>query len=359
MPIPRTSVYTGPANETIERSESSAMTDSDPVDGLRPGMRAVVRRRIEGGVTDALGDVVAIDADTVSVRTRRGVQVIDRVAVVAAKEVPPRPARRGAPHLAISMHDLERIMVEGWPPLERAQLGGWLLRAGAGFTGRANSVLPLGDPGVSLSEAIDHCESWYDERGLRRLFALFGPAGFAVDDDLLGLELLARGYEPFNNTVVLTAATRALPPELPRPGCAKVRLEAAPSSQWWDAWAAQNGRTDSANTEHTNAATPAVRAVMSGSPDQLFASLEVDGDVAGIARVAFAQGWAGVFAVRVAPEHRRTGIAVQLMSALADASGSRGIRSTYLQVLKASSPARGLYEQLGFSTHHEYRYLAR
>jgi hypothetical protein len=30
----------------------------------------------------------------------------------------------------------------------------------------------------------------------------------------------------------------------------------------------------------------------------------------------------------------------------------------YLQVLKASSPARGLYEQLGFSTHHEYRYLA-
>jgi len=120
------------------------------------------------------------------------------------------------------MHDLERVMVEGWPPLERAQLGGWLLRAGAGFTGRANSVLPLGDPGVSLSEAIDHCESWYDERGLRRLFALFGPAGFAVDDDLLGLELLARGYQPFNNTVVLTAATRA-PPSRVRQGEARGR----------------------------------------------------------------------------------------------------------------------------------------
>jgi hypothetical protein len=31
----------------------------------------------------------------------------------------------------------------------------------------------------------------------------------------------------------------------------------------------------------------------------------------------------------------------------------------YLQVLKASLPARGLYERLGFSTHHEYCYVAR
>ena len=89
------------------------MTYSDPVDALRPGMRAVVRRRIEHGVTDALGDVVAIEADTISVRTRRGVQKIDRATVVAAKQVPPRPVRRGAPHLAISMHDLEAIMVQG------------------------------------------------------------------------------------------------------------------------------------------------------------------------------------------------------------------------------------------------------
>ena len=324
----------------------------DPVDGLRPGMRAVVRRRLEHGVTDALGDIVAIDAETVSVRTRHGVEIIDRAAVVAAKEVPPKPERRGAPHLAISMHDLEAIMVEGWPPLERAELGGWLLRAGAGFTGRANSVLPLGSPGVSLSEAIDHCESWYDERGLRRLFALFGPAGFAVDDDLLGRELLARAYEPFNSTGVLTASTRALPPELPHPSGARVRLESAPSPQWWDAWAAQDGRPDRAN-----GARSAVRAVMSGAPDQLFASLEVDGGVAGVARVAFTQGWAGVFALHVVPELRRTGVAVQLLGALADASRSRAIRSMYLQVLRTSSPARGLYQQLGFSTHHEYRYL--
>jgi len=315
-------------------------------------MRAVVRRRIEHGVTDALGEVVAMDAETVSVKTRLGLVVIERAEVVAAKEVPPRTPRRGAKHLAIPMDDLERIMVEGWQSVERAALGGWLLRAAAGFTGRANSVLPLGNPGVPLSEAVDRCESWYDERGLRRLFALFGPAGFAVDDDPLGRELLRRGYEPFNRTAVLTSATGALPPEVPHRSGARVRLESTPSPQWWEAWAARDGRTD-----HANAAAAAARSVLTGSPDQLFASLEVEGAVIGVARVAFAQGWSGVSALHVAPEDRRTGVALQLMGALADAARARGIRSMYLQVLQASSPARALYERLGFSLHHEYCYL--
>jgi GNAT superfamily N-acetyltransferase len=322
------------------------MTIPDPVDGLRPGMRAVVRKRIEHGVTDALGDVVAIDQDTVSVRTRLGVVVIERAAVVAAKEVPPRSTRRGAPHLAISMDDLERIMVDGWPPVERAELGGWLLRAAEGFTGRANSVLPLGDPGVPLSAAVDYCESWYDGRGLRRLFCLFGPEGFAVDDDPLGRDLLARAYEPFRNTMVLTASTGALPPEIPHTSGARVQLVATPSPAWWHAWADGDGTTPDV-----------AGSVMGGSPDQLFASLEVNGTLVGVARLSFAHVWAGVSAVRVAPEHRRTGVAMQLMGALAEESRARRIRSMYAQVAQANPPSLRLFERLGFSVHHEYLYL--
>jgi len=263
------------------------------------------------------------------------------------------------------MRDLEQIMVQGWQPPERAQLGDWLLRAGSGFTGRANSVLPLGSPGIALAEAVDYCESWYDERGLRQLFALFGPAGFAVEDDPLGRDLVGRGYEPFNSTLVLTAATAALPsvPSLPSvlrlPSRPQVRLEPSLSSRWEEAWALQDGAVDRAEAEQTDSRRPAVRTLMTGSPEQLFASLEVDGGIVGVARVAFAQGWAGMSALRVAPEHRRTGVAVQLVEAMADAARLRGIRSVYVQVLQASSPARALYDRLGFSTHHEYRYLGR
>jgi len=318
-------------------------------------MRAVVRHRIDDGVTDALGDVVAIDAETISVRTRLGVVTVERVAVVAAKEVPPKPSRRGAAHLAISMEDLERIMADGWPPLERAELGGWLLRAAGGFTGRANSVLPLGNPGVPLSEAVDRCESWYEERGLRHLFCLFGPAGFRAADDPLGVILLGRDYERFNRTLVLTAATAMLPPETTPASGARALLQPVPSQRWWDAWSA--GDAWVAPVDEADVAPSVARTVMTSSPDQLFASLEVEGAVIGVARIAFAQAWAGVFALRVATEHRRSGVALQLMGALADASRARGIRSMYLQVTVDNSPARGLYEQLGFSTHHEYLYL--
>lgn len=330
------------------------MTYPDPVEGLRVGMRAVVRRRIEHGVTDALGDLVAIDADTVSVETRRGVVVISRAAVVAAKQVPPRSTRRGAAHLAISMRDLEAIMAEGWPPLERAELGGWLLRAASGFTGRANSVLPLGDPGVPLSQAVDQCESWYEERGLACWFSLFGPAGFALAGDPLARELLGRGYEPFSGAEVLTAATRALPSEIHDNAGADVLIESSPSQTWWDTWAAWDARV--APAERSGVAD-AARAVLRGSPDQLFASLERDGAVIGVARVAFADAWAGVSALQVAPDHRRAGVAGRLVGALADATRARGIRSMYLQVAQGNAPAQGLFAHLGFATHHEYRYL--
>lgn len=331
------------------------MTEPDPADGLRAGMRAVVRRRIEHGVTDALGDVEAIDAETISIRTLRGLVVIPRAVIVAAKEVPPRSTRRGAPHLAISIDDLERIMVDGWQPLERAELGGWLLRAAAGFSGRANSVLPLGNPGVTLSEAVDRCESWYDERGLRRLFSLFGPAGFATDDDPLGRELIGRGYQPFNNTIVLTAAVAPLQRETLNSSGGRVLLESGPSQPWWDRWTTWDTRLGA--VDEASVVPSVARTVMTSSPDQLFASLERDGSVVGVARVAFANAWAGVSALHVAHDHRRSGIAVQLMGSLADASRARGIRSMYLQVEQANSPARRLYERLGFTVHHEYRYL--
>ncbi|MFF1251124.1 hypothetical protein ACFVYC_01305 [Pseudarthrobacter sp. NPDC058329] len=59
-----------------------------------PGTRVVVRYRIDGGFTDALGDLVAGDAGSVTVRTRRAAVVIPLDQVVAAKEVPPAPERR-------------------------------------------------------------------------------------------------------------------------------------------------------------------------------------------------------------------------------------------------------------------------
>ncbi|WP_104166047.1 hypothetical protein [Arthrobacter sp. SX1312] len=58
------------------------------------GTRVVVRRRVDTGFTDSLGDLVAIDGTTCTVRTRRGDDVVRLADVTAARPVPPAPPRR-------------------------------------------------------------------------------------------------------------------------------------------------------------------------------------------------------------------------------------------------------------------------
>src|SRR5580693_5239709 len=60
----------------------------------------------------------------------------------------------------------ERMSARHWRATEEARLGGWLLRAAGGFTGRANSALPLGDPGMPAERAVAEVEAWYSRRGL-------------------------------------------------------------------------------------------------------------------------------------------------------------------------------------------------
>jgi hypothetical protein len=69
------------------------------------GTRVVVRYRIEGGMTDALGELVACTDAECTVRTRQADVVIPLFLVVAAKQVPPAPPRR-APRTAPGGHAL-------------------------------------------------------------------------------------------------------------------------------------------------------------------------------------------------------------------------------------------------------------
>ena len=58
------------------------------------GTRVVVRTRIDGGFTDALGYLRSRDATHCTVETKRGTVTLLLAEVVLAKEVPPPPAPR-------------------------------------------------------------------------------------------------------------------------------------------------------------------------------------------------------------------------------------------------------------------------
>jgi hypothetical protein len=62
------------------------------------GMRVVLRRRIEGGVTDAVGYLRSLTDGACVVETKRGLVTIVLAEIVAAKQVPPPPAPRAPRH---------------------------------------------------------------------------------------------------------------------------------------------------------------------------------------------------------------------------------------------------------------------
>jgi len=64
------------------------------VSGTLPGTRIVVRRRIEGGFTDAIGYLRSVDDATCVLETSRGLVTIALADIALAKAVPPPPAPR-------------------------------------------------------------------------------------------------------------------------------------------------------------------------------------------------------------------------------------------------------------------------
>nr|WP_109683851.1 GNAT family N-acetyltransferase [Branchiibius hedensis] len=301
-----------------------------------------MRWRLEVGepmLTDSVGTVLAVSDTSVSVLTRRGRVDIETSRVVAAKPLPAAPHRRGAAHLALSVGVLQELMVTGMPPLDSQWQGRWLLRASAGYTGRANSVLPLGSS--DLPDPLPHVTSWYADRGLPPLVQLFGPSGFdpAVDDSL-GALLVARGWRVFQRTLVMTAPV----PLSQRPPSVAV-LET--SDERW--WAASSPR----EVQHRRVATR-INDLVPASAFPL--ALERERPT-GVARLAFAHGWMGVFSVHVPPDQRRGGIGRSLMQAAFAEAADRGVSLSYLQVSADNVAAVRLYESLGYARHHEYYYL--
>jgi len=338
-------------------------------DAVQIGARVVVRWRLGSApdprldspsMTDSVGELLARSDHDVTVATREGTVVIARERIVAAKEIPPRPSRRGSPHLAISMADLQRVMGPSWGALEREHLGDWELRASQGFTQRGNSVLPVGDPGVPLSEAVDRIEAWYAVRGLPPAVSLTGPVGFDPASDPLGAEVLSRGWTTGSRTLNLTAATSHV--AAADPGGPDVGIDEAIDEAWLAAY-----------RQSRAVVTGATEGVLLGSPRQLFGSIALGGGLAqklglstpgsrdprpvAIGRLGLAHGWAGLGALWTDPLHRGRGLGTHLTAQLAAAAWQDGTHLMHLQVEADNRGAIHLYERLGFEQHSTYVYL--
>ncbi|MGV9764106.1 GNAT family N-acetyltransferase [Micromonospora tulbaghiae] len=317
------------------------------------GHRIVVRRIVgirEGRTlfSDALGELVELSETHITLSTDAGPLRVPVAEVHRAKRVP--PARRPT---AAAVVALELAADEAWPAPVRGRLGDWRLRWADGWTGRANSALPVGDPDRPLPAALDAVQRWYAERGGPALVNTPLPLAAPV-----GAELDARGWTSRPPVLVQTVPLRtlttppaaaALPAAASPPAAASadpppVTLADGPADDWLAIAAGRKGGLPDA-----------ARQVLTGTPRVRFAELREDGRLLAVGRGTVTGGrWLGVSLLETVPQARRRGLAAAVVRALAGWGAAEGATHAFLQVEQSNTGAVALYRGLGFTTHHTY-----
>ncbi|MFC5287262.1 GNAT family N-acetyltransferase [Actinokineospora guangxiensis] len=236
-----------------------------------------------------------------------------------------------------STRALETVCADAWPAMAEQDLGEWRMRAAGGYTGRANSTLALGDPGMPVGAALDAVTDFSRAHGIRPYLQVV--SGSAVE-----AELRAHGWDAADHargaeTHVLTA------PAGPGSGggAGGGEVSDAPPAGWLEV--AVGGEP-----------TAAQRHVLTGGPRVGFATARADGEIAGVARGCVVGDFLHIAVLEVLPRHRRRGHATALMAALSRWAGSP---HRVLQVATANTGAVALYRRAGFTEAHRYRYWAR
>ncbi|MFG2835286.1 GNAT family N-acetyltransferase [Streptomyces zaomyceticus] len=309
--------------------------------GKRVSVRYVTESPTAGArFTDAVGVLTSWDNSVLLITRKSGESVrIAESTLVAGKAVPAAPARRRGP--SATFPELARATARAWQPVESEALGEWTLRASDGFTRRANSVLPLGDPGLPVADALTRVRAWYAARGLPAYIQT--ATGAEGTQELLCAALDRHGWRREVSAEVRIGALAPI-------GDLDADVSAVRLSRDVDAsWLRRYRRSGEPG--------PAVRSVLGSGPSVWFASVAGTGEVpAAIGRCVVDGRWAGFMAVEVDPDQRRRGLATSVMTALARQALDEGASAAWLQVEADNDGALALYDGMGFAPHHHYHH---
>lgn len=240
----------------------------------------------------------------------------------------------GVEHVA----ELEQRCADAWPAVVDRPLGQWRLRAADGFTGRANSALTCGDPGMPVPDALAEVIRFGTAHGIK-------PAAHVVVGAPVEREVAAAGWRVDVDhpggaeSLVMTGGLNGYA----TPKSADVVVAEVPVPGWW-ALAAQP------------VPTAAQRHVLASGPTVGFGTVTRHGQVLAAVRGAVVGDLLHVARLTVRPEARRLGLARRLMGGLAAWGLDQGATTCALQVAEHNKPAITLYESLGCVEHHRYRY---
>jgi GNAT superfamily N-acetyltransferase len=285
-------------------------------------------------MTDVLGVCEAWENGIVTVRRKDGsiVQIATRD-IVSGKPVPPWPSH----HRRLSAEQADRLALPGWLPVEREDLGEWVLRASGGFSSRGNSVFALGDPGVTLDEAAARVAQWYRARSLP-------PRAHVRPDGRVAAAFAEAGWSTYEPTLLMLAPVSRVLRSVDSHPSVQVHHDVAMDVAWLatDERAARYGED--------------ARSVLEAG-EVTFVTVRDEGAVLARGRGTFHGDWVGVSCLWTREDLRGTGLNTAVLASVLSWGAERGATTTYLQVVVSNHAAEQLYEAHGYEVHHRYDYL--
>ena len=299
------------------------------------GKRVTIRlHEPTGGYRDIVG-ILQSERELITSKSKSITFSPDEIAIW--REIKPLPdlAGKGAP-LSQRIIELEKLSDLTWPAQEIVEYGKWRLRISDGFSMRANSVLPIGEPPIDLASAIDEITNIYREKKLKPTFSIPLPIF-----DELDRYLEQHGWNIKIDANFLIRDIGAI--EVSSDPQFSIEILDYPSEEWLE----------------TNSDQP-LEKIMRRYPAR-YGAIKIGEQIIAVGRIATLGSWSIVTRLFVNPSFRGKGVAKNLMNNLLSAAVSDGATKVALQVDNENGAALALYQSMGFTTHHKfvYRILAK
>jgi ribosomal protein S18 acetylase RimI-like enzyme len=299
------------------------------------GKRVTIRLHDpSGGYRDIVG-ILQSERELITSKSKTITFSPDEIAIW--REIKPLPdlAGKGAP-LSQRIIELEKLSDLTWPAQEIVEYGKWRLRISDGFSMRANSVLPIGEPPIDLASAVDEVTSIYRENNLKPTFSIPLPIF-----DELDRYLEQRGWNIKIDANFLIRDIGAI--EVSGHPQFSIEILDYPSREWLEA----------------NSDQP-LEKIMRRYPAR-YGAIKIGEQIIAVGRIATFGSWSIVTRLFVNPSFRGKGVAKILMNNLLSAAVSDGATKVSLQVDNENGAALALYQSMGFTIHHKfvYRILAK
>ncbi len=234
--------------------------------------------------------------------------------------------------------EIEEILINAFPAVEREIYDGWILNFSGGYTYRANCIYPFYHSGYDLEEKVIYCENQYRELLLPTVYKMTAAVPEALDS-----LLEARGYENVKYVDVLYRSLedwKAFESEWPDNDYEMITM-----SQMDDEWL--DGVNHLIGIPYPSMEKTQKKIFQRIRLPMVCVKIRHRGKVIGTGLGVLERHYIGLYAIHVHRDYRRRGLAMKICSQIIEKGKKMGAAQAHLQVRQGNTGAFLMYERLG------------